>query len=144
MRRFANFLRESHGGVLEIGRHRGAFFDEMLANPGYCEWAMDLSAPSTSLHEFAEYVRRELRDGDDGDTSTSETIDYSEDIPPKKARLETPAGLSEECKICFEKVIHTCFVPCGHMCACVLCAFKVQRCPICRTNIHQVVETFAA
>ncbi len=90
LRRFANYLREHHGGVLEIGRHRGAFFDEMLTNRSYCEWAMDLAAPSTPMRKFAEYVRR-VHDGDD-DSSSSETIDYSDD-PRKRARLDT--GVSE-------------------------------------------------
>ena len=50
---------------------------------------------------------------------------------------------AHHCQICAEQPVNCVFAPCGHMCACVLCAYKVQRCPICRSHIHQVVETFA-
>ena len=40
LQRFHAYLREEHGGILEVGRYRNRFFDEVLdAEPTYCSWA---------------------------------------------------------------------------------------------------------
>lgn len=46
-----------------------------------------------------------------------------------------------ECNICMdtqnELII---FAPCGHYCSCAKCAQKLDKCPMCRTNINQIVK----
>ena len=41
----------------------------------------------------------------------------------------------EMCCICWGKQISHVFMPCFHLCTCVNCAYKVTRCPKCRTQI---------
>ena len=45
-----------------------------------------------------------------------------------------------ECAICMtnenEIII---FAPCGHYCSCIVCSKKLKNCPMCRTNIKQIV-----
>ena len=39
-----------------------------------------------------------------------------------------------ECKICFDAMVETAFLPCGHASACSSCAEKLTQCPICRVE----------
>lgn len=52
-------------------------------------------------------------------------------------------GLSS-CSVCLDAQINCTFLPCGHLCACLECAKKVNDCPICRRHIHKRVKTFKA
>ena len=82
--------------------------------------------------------------------------------PAKKQCTEKPAaeeakepaaagggGPTEgECKVCFEGVIDTVILPCGHRCVCRACCKNLTGenafCPICRTKIIKVVRTYTA
>ena len=46
------------------------------------------------------------------------------------------------CKICLDAEVGVVFLPCGHLCCCVLCAPAVRQCPICRAEIRGTVRTF--
>lgn len=52
------------------------------------------------------------------------------------------------CKICYEKFINCCTIPCGHMSMCYNCGVQLQSegfpCPICRACIYTLVRTFRA
>lgn len=56
----------------------------------------------------------------------------------------THTGHTEEqcCKVCMEQQINTVLIRCGHMCVCKLCATSLDRCPICRQQIEEVIQTF--
>lgn len=41
-----------------------------------------------------------------------------------------------QCTICMCASLEVLFVPCGHICACTVCASKVETCPLCRTTIE--------
>lgn len=43
----------------------------------------------------------------------------------------------DECVICFDRSIDSCFLPCRHVLACMACAQKCNACPICRQEIKQ-------
>ena len=50
-----------------------------------------------------------------------------------------------ECAICFDKPVQAAIAPCGHACACLECAIKLQEraprtCPICRGPIASVLR----
>lgn len=50
-----------------------------------------------------------------------------------------------ECKICYDRAIHTTCVPCGHQCMCVTCSRKIVdklNCPVCNQALTQIVRTF--
>ncbi|GER24797.1 E3 Ubiquitin ligase family protein [Striga asiatica] len=46
------------------------------------------------------------------------------------------------CVICLEQEYNSVFVPCGHMCCCMVCSSHLTDCPLCRTRICQVVRTY--
>lgn len=86
------------------------------------------------------------------DSSSSSSAPKVKGKPKSPANIPTPAGkpdlrhsAANECRICMDRKIKTVFVPCGHRVACKECAAKVgpnHDCPICRTAITQVIETF--
>ena len=44
------------------------------------------------------------------------------------------------CKVCFEAQINTVLIRCGHMCVCKRCATSLDKCPICRQGIEEVIQ----
>jgi len=65
--------------------------------------------------------------------------------PSPAADLESEnARLKEQrtCKVCMDGEVGVVFLPCGHLCCCVLCAPSLRDCPVCRTNIQGTVRTF--
>jgi len=46
------------------------------------------------------------------------------------------------CKICFNAKYDSAFVPCGHVYACVKCAFGVAACPVCRSPFTNILKLF--
>ena len=120
LKAFAKFLLEEHGGVLEVGKHRGRFFDEVLRDdPEYADWASSLESPSKLMLHFQRYVKwQRKRPREPGD-----------DI----------------CSICMDNTIDSAFIPGGHQAACIECARRLQGpCPICREAIADVLHTFLA
>lgn len=39
-----------------------------------------------------------------------------------------------ECRICFESVISTYFIACGHALCCAACASSLEQCPVCDSS----------
>ena len=55
---FARYLKEKHGGILKVGRHRWKFFDEVARQDhDYCMWARSLHSPDNALQPFVAYLR---------------------------------------------------------------------------------------
>lgn len=46
------------------------------------------------------------------------------------------------CKICYGEEINACFIPCGHIIACVKCAMTSEKCPICRCERQDVIRIY--
>jgi len=55
-------------------------------------------------------------------------------------------GLVEDednkCKICFDKVIDTVILRCGHVAVCSQCGKGLKLCPMCRQPILELIKTF--
>ena len=51
---------------------------------------------------------------------------------------------SMTCKICYSAAINTVFLRCGHMVSCMPCSDRIDKCPICRAPIQDVIQTFRA
>ena len=49
--------------------------------------------------------------------------------------------ISMECKICFDNVIDTIIIPCGH-CYCRNCSNNMSKCYICQQNIQEKYKIF--
>ncbi|KAL2921329.1 putative E3 ubiquitin-protein ligase XBAT35 [Bienertia sinuspersici] len=56
-------------------------------------------------------------------------------------------GESSSCVICFDAPVEGACVPCGHMAGCMSCLNEIKEkkwgCPVCRTNIDQVIKVFS-
>lgn len=74
-----------------------------------------------------------------GGTSSNTTAE-----PGSKDLEEENRLLREQktCKICLDAEVGVVFLPCGHLCCCVMCAPAVRQCPICRAEIRGTVRTF--
>ncbi|CAD0090844.1 unnamed protein product, partial [Aureobasidium vineae] len=46
------------------------------------------------------------------------------------------------CRICYGQEADAAFYNCGHVCACVECARRLEDCPVCRRRIKDVVKLF--
>ncbi|PGG98911.1 hypothetical protein GX51_06558 [Blastomyces parvus] len=46
------------------------------------------------------------------------------------------------CQICYSEEQDALFYSCGHVCACVSCAKRVDKCPICRKKVANVVKIY--
>ena len=57
-----------------------------------------------------------------------------EHVPVVHEELPSGEGL-QECRICMSNASSCVFVPCGHCCACQVCASKMHKCPICQQHI---------
>ncbi|KAL5701629.1 RING-type E3 ubiquitin transferase [Ranunculus cassubicifolius] len=55
---------------------------------------------------------------------------------------DVKGGMPNLCVICLEEEYNAVFVPCGHMCCCLICASHLITCPLCRHRIEQVVRTY--
>lgn len=49
-----------------------------------------------------------------------------------------------KCKVCMENQIQTVFVPCGHLCMCIVCSEKYEsdKCPICRKEYSHLIKVY--
>jgi hypothetical protein len=46
------------------------------------------------------------------------------------------------CRVCYENGAETCFYDCGHVVACIMCAKKVDNCPICRKRVLSSIRLY--
>ena len=57
LRLFQHYLKQRHGGIFFVGKHKGRFFDEVLqSDPAYTLWAMGLHAASGNLRDYQFYA----------------------------------------------------------------------------------------
>lgn len=92
-------------------------------------------AASRDLVASSEDSTRMERKADATDTAKPSVADSSSQL------AQVQAG--NECIICFEQPVQTCFIPCGHSCACVECAQQfTEQCPVCRGRVQQVIRTY--
>ena len=137
LKRFGKELMARHGGVLNVGKHKGEFFDEIATkSPDYAEWSADLPDPGDALKNFAEYARE--RRGE-----------RTEEQQPRRKRAkkddsddDAPGPTSKACCVCLDRAPSCAFVPCGHMVSCCDCAESLRDCPICRSEIAFYMKVY--
>ena len=57
LRLFQHYLRQRHGGLFLVGKHKGRFFDEVFhSDPVYTMWALGLHDASGNLREYQHFV----------------------------------------------------------------------------------------
>lgn len=52
--------------------------------------------------------------------------------------VDDPVHRDFECKICFDSLVATVFLPCGHCMACRKCGTQFSRCPLCQAPIQNL------
>eukprot|EP01063_Lacrimia_lanifica_P035121 TRINITY_DN6624_c0_g4_i1.p1 TRINITY_DN6624_c0_g4~~TRINITY_DN6624_c0_g4_i1.p1 ORF type:complete len:393 (+),score=49.86 TRINITY_DN6624_c0_g4_i1:1164-2342(+) len=62
--------------------------------------------------------------------------DEAVDPPPPAPAPPATEDAEKECVICLERPRGVILYPCGHRCACVACADRLSRCPVCRAEIE--------
>ena len=132
--KFARTIEQRHGGVLQVGAHKQAFFDEVMdKHPSYGEWAATLTNPGDGISTFARYAKKRLSE-DEAETGRKE----------KKPQARQPHDDGKCCVVCKDKPKECAFVPCGHMVTCARCAALVEAdgCPVCRQEISMVLKIF--
>ena len=122
LKALARYIEQEHGGVLDVGKHRGRLFGDILEqDPDYSEWAASLQDPSKAMMGFQKFVQN---------------------------RRKRPREVGDDiCSICMDSPIDSAFIPCGHQAACIDCARRLHGnapCPICREPIADVLQTFLA
>ncbi|MEQ2282941.1 hypothetical protein AMECASPLE_006016 [Ameca splendens] len=60
--------------------------------------------------------------------------------PSAPTPVEGPG--SSECVVCMETESQVIFLPCGHVCCCLVCSGALQNCPLCRCNISQRIRLY--
>jgi hypothetical protein len=55
--------------------------------------------------------------------------------------VDDPASPSK-CHICLQQNLRIAFLPCGHLCACAMCAAGLKHCPMCREEVEDTVCIF--
>ena len=107
--KFHKYLKKNHGGILEMGRHKGMFFNELLGSQqDYCTWVMNLQDPGSGFHKLIDWLKKRPA----ATTSASTEATSTTETATKRFKRE-----EAECKICYDKITDSVFVPCGHVAA---------------------------
>ena len=109
---FVQYVKDEHGGLLTVGKHKGKYFTEALEeDPQYAKWCGSAACPNRfkCLKDFAAHAEKQGERRQEGES------------------------FAKKCMICLEKPLGAAWVPCGHTVACYECATALDgRCPICR------------
>ena len=135
--KFARNLEKEHGGVLQVGSHKGSWFNDVCTKaPDYAEWAAGLADPGDAMKKFSEYAKKRAAADSDGEGERK--------TEKKKACKEHLDRGGKKCSICFDRKVESAFVPCGHATTCMRCSTLVEAdgCPICRAEIAMVLKIY--
>ena len=61
---------------------------------------------------------------------------------PQAAEIKKQQDELKICKICYDDNSNMLFLPCAHLCCCIICSETLTQCPICRRNIQEKVKTY--
>ena len=110
---------------------------EALATPGSSIASSNQQQQEQELASISAELR-ELAASNNNKTANAAPGSPQSDLESENARLKE----QRTCKICMDNEVGVVFLPCGHLCSCVLCAPSLKDCPVCRTNIQGTVRTF--
>ena len=141
LKKFALHLEKVHGGLLQLGRHKGEWFNDVWkTHPDYVEWAAEITDPGDGMRSFSEYAKKRI------------AAEVNLEEPPesqKKPHVEEEGaeGAAEQkaCVVCADRPAVVAFVPCGHMIVCSRCASLVEAegCPLCRSEILMSMKIYS-
>lgn len=98
----------------------------------------DGSKANHDLHERNEELQERIRQLESGSHRT-ENNELKTDDP-----FSTEEQTDEEraCVVCTENLANIAFSPCGHAVTCDVCSRKVQKCPMCRSDIKTRLQLY--
>ena len=83
LRFFQHYLKQRHGGLFFVGKHKGRYFDEVLhSDPAYTVWALGLHDASGNLRDYQHYV-----------TSTNESVMQNGDSAVQTSVRRVPSRI---------------------------------------------------
>eukprot|EP00005_Dracoamoeba_jomungandri_P009465 CAMPEP_0174263518 /NCGR_PEP_ID=MMETSP0439-20130205/19021_1 /TAXON_ID=0 /ORGANISM="Stereomyxa ramosa, Strain Chinc5" /LENGTH=707 /DNA_ID=CAMNT_0015348907 /DNA_START=33 /DNA_END=2156 /DNA_ORIENTATION=- len=88
-----------------------------------------LSVMEESLHELLKKV---------ANAKQQRLLQKLEEMQREKEMLES----QKICVVCADKQIRIVLIPCGHRCLCVDCSKALDKCPMCRVEITQRIDTY--
>ena len=103
----------------------------------------DLVSPTEAMQRFQEYLIKQGIESTDAAESPSKRQRCEAAEEPS---LQQNGSAAPECKICYCRGINALFAGCGHLVCCLVCAYRVDKCPICRVRVrpHEIIRTFTA
>ena len=103
-----------------------------------CPSSASSPLPSETIEGVTEECLQETDNNETGD------VDVEMTAAPAPVRPLVSQPADELCKICFEAAVNTILLKCGHIAFCLECANQLERCPVCRSQIDEVIQTFRA
>ena len=83
------------------------------------------------------------------DSDSEDSKEEEENNPTTSAQKDSPLICEKcnnndkiKCKICLEEEVGVVMLPCRHVCSCYSCSAQLISCPVCRTNIHAIIEVY--
>ena len=76
--------------------------------------------------------------------STSKETSVSSNTPHNKSRKQELEELKQMslCKKCFQSKASVVFLPCGHLAVCRNCSKQNSKCPICKANVREKIQSY--
>lgn len=62
--------------------------------------------------------------------------------PREETRMISRPITGNHCVICTEKDADCMLYRCGHICTCYFCGQQLEKCPVCRAQIKEVVKAY--
>ncbi|XP_051787806.1 E3 ubiquitin-protein ligase LRSAM1 isoform X2 [Erpetoichthys calabaricus] len=63
-------------------------------------------------------------------------------MPPSAQEPRHTEAEHMECVVCMENESQVVFLPCGHICCCLVCSEVLRSCPLCRSDIAQHIRIY--
>ena len=145
LRAFKAWLQSRHGGVMAVGKHKNKLFGEIVdEDPAYCVWASQLVGATDAMVRFQTLLKRQEIDGIARAEPAPKRRRTDVEEEPSTGQRDEPS--MPECVICYSRGCGAVFANCGHLVACLTCAARCDRCPICRAPVrpNDIIRTFTA
>ena len=75
--------------------------------------------------------------------SGTASVPQRRQLPQAKSNSGDTSSLGT-CRVCYDNLINTMLLPCGHVALCAQCAMRCNNCPICRSTIRGTVRVLLA
>lgn len=102
----------------------------------HCEYVKHIKGEQYIKRVLKKFENLPNKNMDTKEQEEKENVTTEQD---KDQELEMDSKL---CKICYDNVCNTVYIPCGHVMSCTECAFKAKECPLCRASVERTVRLY--